>query len=114
MLLRTHFNKLDMKQKETFKILLLNENNEVIKISNISEGDENSCIVEARGMFKEILINDAASVAICHNHCSKNLTPSQDDIIQTRNIQSICDFLDIRFLGHFIINSGAYYYMQPY
>jgi|GEM_PF-3418042 len=75
-LLRKHFNKSDMKKKEFFKILLLNEDNEVIKISHISEGDETSCDFDARQMFKEILINDATSVAICHNHCSPNLNPS--------------------------------------
>ena len=71
-----HFNKSDMKKKELFKILLLNEDNEVIKVSHISEGDEISCNIDAKQMFKEILVNDATSVAICHNHCSPNLNPS--------------------------------------
>jgi len=75
-LLRKHFNKSDMKKKEFFKMLLLNEDNEVIKVSHISEGDKISCNIDVRQMFKEILVSDATSIAICHNHCSPNLNPS--------------------------------------
>ncbi|WP_324354554.1 JAB domain-containing protein [Dysgonomonas sp.] len=109
-----HFDKSDMEKKESFKMLLLNEENELIKVSDISEGDEIFCNIDAKKMFEEIFANNANAIIICHNHCSKNLTPSHNDNIQTKHIQSVCDFFDIRFLGHLIINLGGYYFMYPY
>lgn len=48
-----------MEKKESFKMLLLNEENELIKVSDISEGDEIFCNIDAKKMFEEIFANNA-------------------------------------------------------
>lgn len=112
-LLKKHYNESEMEQKEFFKMILLNEDAELIKVSDVAEGDNVSCDVNSWLMFKEIFANDTKGIIISHNHCGKNLTPSQSDIIQTRNTQRVCEYLGIKFLGHIIVNLGGYYFMYP-
>lgn len=108
-LLKKYFNNKDIKQNESFKILLLDEDFKVIKVSHIADGDENSCKINLKEMFKEVLVNNTDSIVICHNHPTGNLTPTADDNVLTRNIQRVCNLLNINLLDHIIISTGGYY-----
>ena len=48
-------------------------------------------------------------MAVCHNHPSGNLRPSQADNDLTRSIQRACQVMRIHFMDHIIITDGAYY-----
>ncbi|EFO71771.1 JAB domain-containing protein [Lactobacillus iners] len=43
-----------------------------------------------------------------HNHPSEDLTPSEQDIQVTKKISSVSECMGIRFLDHFIVNTGNY------
>jgi len=108
-LLKKHFDKSEIKEREFFKVLLLNKSNEVIKVSDCSIGNRNECYIDVKLMFREILVNQADKILICHNHPDKNITPTYDDNVFTKAVQDVCEFFGISFLNHIIISSGGYY-----
>jgi DNA repair protein RadC len=59
--------------------------------------------------MKEALLANATIMAVCHNHPSGSLRPSQMDNELTTTLARACQLMHIRFLDHVIITDGAYY-----
>jgi DNA repair protein RadC len=94
---------------EEFKILLLNRNNRVIRLSTISKGGVAGTVVDPKIIFKLALDIQASAIILCHNHPSGNLQPSQADIDITRKIVQSGKLLEIKVLDHLIVANSAYY-----
>lgn len=47
--------------------------------------------------------------ALCHNHPSNNIRPSNDDDRITKRIKDACQLMRVFFLDHLIITDGKYY-----
>lgn len=94
---------------EVFKVILLNRNNRVIKISTISEGGVAGTVVDPKVIFKDAIDNLASAIILSHNHPSGNLKPSQADINITKKLVEAGSFLEIRVLDHVIISELGYY-----
>lgn len=60
------------------------------------------------GVFKIALLQNAASIIICHNHPSGCLEPSEEDINATKILLAAGDILGIRVLDHFILTPYDY------
>ena len=60
-------------------------------------------------IFKCALENNAASVMLCHNHPSGNITPSNADKQITNNLINAGKFLEIKILDHIIIGNDNYF-----
>lgn len=69
-----------IKDKEHFKLILLNPRNKIIGISTISVGTLNASLVHPREVFKDAIKHSAASVVLAHNHPSGDPEPSEDDL----------------------------------
>lgn len=100
-------NKIDL--VEQFYILLLDQANHCIGISNISTGGISSCIVDPKIVFATALKSKASSILMAHNHPSGNLKPSRADISLTEKLKYAGDFLDIRVTDHLILTPLKYY-----
>jgi len=94
---------------EVFKVILLNRNNRVIKITKISEGGVAGTVVDPKVIFKEAIENLASAIILSHNHPSGNLKPSQADISITKKLVDAGSLLEIRVLDHVIISEQGYY-----
>ncbi len=94
---------------EVFKVILLNRNNRVIKITTISEGGVAGTVVDPKVIFKDAIDNLASAIILSHNHPSGNLKPSQADIKITKKLVEAGAFLEIRVLDHVIISEMGYY-----
>lgn len=94
---------------EVFKILLLNRQNKIIKIQELSSGGVTGTVVDPKMIFKEALDYLACGIILCHNHPSGNLKPSQSDIDLTNKIKSAGSLFDINVLDHLIISSEGYF-----
>ena len=94
---------------EEFWILLMNQNHRLIKKMRIARGGISEVSVDIRIIIREAVLANATILAVCHNHPSGSLNPSNMDNDLTFSIQNACKLMRIRFLDHVIITDGAYY-----
>lgn len=94
---------------EVFKILILNRNNQLIKIETISLGGVAGTVVDPKVIFKKAIDNNASSIILCHNHPSGNLNPSNPDIDITKKIVNAGKLLEVTVLDHLIISNKGYF-----
>ena len=94
---------------EEFWALLMNRNYRLIKKVRISHGGITETAVDIRIIMREAILANTTILAVCHNHPSGNLSPSQADNELTSNIRKACEVMRIHFLDHVIITDGQYY-----
>lgn len=95
--------------QEEFKIVLLNNSNEVLGIYPMSKGGITGCVVDVRLVFAVALKCNATAIILAHNHPSGKLKPSQADLNITQKIKSGAIILDISLVDHLIITKNGYY-----
>ena len=95
---------------ESFKLLLLDNANQIIGYRTISEGGLSRMMVDIRMIFQVALIANATSIIISHNHPSGKKRPSGEDDTLTKQIQDACKVLFIRLLDHIIVTPENGYY----
>jgi len=94
---------------EEFWVLLMNQHYRLIKKVRISHGGITETAVDIRIIIKEAVLVNCTVLAVCHNHPSGNLTPSNSDNQLTKSIRRACELMSIHFLDHVIITDGQYY-----
>lgn len=97
-----------IEMQEEFKILLLNNSNEILGIQTLSKGSTNGTVVDIKLLFATALKACASSIILAHNHPSGNLNPSEKDIELTKKINQSAKFLDIKLLDHLIVTREEY------
>ncbi len=105
--MRPHLGHLD---HEEVWAIIMNQRHEVLKLYQASKGGIASSIFDIKLIIKEALLENASSIALCHNHPSGNLTPSPQDDQITRKCREACALMDLRLLDHLIISSDNYRY----
>ena len=98
----------DLSTEEAW-ILLMNQDYKLIKTVRISRGGISETAVDVRVILKEALLCNATVLALCHNHPSNSIRPSNDDNHLTERVKRACDTMRIYLLDHVIITDGAYY-----
>jgi DNA repair protein RadC len=94
---------------EQFKILLLNRNNRVLGVVDISSGGVTGTVADPKIIFDAALKANACNIIISHNHPSGSLKPSKADEAITQKIKYAGQLLDIRVFDHIIVTSEGYY-----
>ena len=94
---------------EEFWLLLMNQNFRLIKQVRISHGGITETAVDIRIIMREAVLANATIIAVCHNHPSGNLRPSQHDNDLTAQLQQACKLMRIHFMDHIIITDGLYF-----
>lgn len=64
--------------KEYFKVLFLNQANQILGYTLISEGGLTETIADIRLIFQAALLTNSVALILAHNHPSGNLKPSQE------------------------------------
>lgn len=90
-------------EREELWLLSLNIRNRVMKITRLYAGSLNSSHVRMGDIFHELVLNNAASFVVAHNHPSGDPTPSPDDISLTKAIVEAGKLMDLQLLDHIII-----------
>lgn len=96
---------------EQAKMILLNRNNRVLGIINLSTGGGASTVMDARVIFATALKATATSLIVAHNHPSGNLKPSSEDIRLTEKLKQAGKLLEIEVHDHLIVTETEYYSM---
>ena len=94
---------------EEFWLLLMNQNNRLIKKLRISHGGITETAVDIRIILREAVLANATVIAVCHNHPSGNLRPSTADNELTHQLQRACQLMRIHFMDHVILTDGSYF-----
>jgi len=94
---------------EEFWLLLMNQNHRLIRKLRISHGGITEVAVDIRIIIREAVLANATMIAVCHNHPSGNLRPSEADNMLTNQLKRACDIMRLHLLDHVIITDGAYF-----
>jgi DNA repair protein RadC len=91
-----------MKQ-EAFVVILLDKKNRLIRYHQVSLGSLDKALVHPRDVFRHALYADAPSIIVVHNHPSGDPTPSEQDMLLTRELCMCGKIVHINVLDHVII-----------
>lgn len=90
-------------KQENFYVLILNNQNNIIKEELISKGILDSAIIHPREVFRPAIKNSSARIILVHNHPSGNPEPSQEDLEITQRLIKAGEEIDIKVLDHVIL-----------
>ncbi|WP_061311287.1 RadC family protein [Clostridium botulinum] len=99
---------LELEDREHLVVLAVNTKNVVVNISTISVGSLNSSIVHPREVFKTLILSNAASFLVAHNHPSGYTSPSGEDIKVTKILKECGKIFGIKLLDHIIVGEEKY------
>ncbi|MCQ9155067.1 JAB domain-containing protein [Acidomonas methanolica] len=93
---------------EQFRVLFLGEGRRLIADEAQARGTVNHTPVYPREVARRAMELGAASVVLVHNHPSGDPTPSEADLVMTRQIQAGLAAIGIETADHFIIGNGRH------
>jgi DNA repair protein RadC len=91
---------------ESFRVMFLNNNHELIQLKEMFRGTIDSAAVYPREIVKATLAFNAAAVILTHNHPSGNCKPSQADKHITQRLSDALRLIDVRVLDHIVIGGS--------
>jgi len=94
---------------EEFHVLCMQQNMGVWKEEHISSGGITGTVADVRLILNRVLDGKTTGIALCHNHPSGALKPSQSDIHLTKKIKEACVIMDLTLYDHVIITQNGYY-----
>ncbi len=96
---------------EQFKMILLNNANQVLGIMELSTGGTLSTTVDVKLIFAAALLTNAHKIILAHNHPSGSLQPSKTDLEMTSKIIEAGRLLEIKVIDHLILAEDKYFSM---
>lgn len=96
---------------EQAKMILLNRNNRVLGIVDLSTGGGGSTVVDLKVVLAIALKATATSLILAHNHPSGDLKPSSHDIRLTKKLKEAGKLLEIEVHDHLIVSENGYFSM---
>ncbi|MCY4529743.1 MAG: hypothetical protein OXD46_12015 [Chloroflexi bacterium] len=91
--------------QEQLRVLLLDNNNNVIGQRVIYQGNVNSSMVRAAEVLRPAVVEAVPGVIVVHNHPSGDPDPSPNDVQITRKLKQAAELLDIELLDHVVIGT---------
>lgn len=96
-------------KKEVFKILLLDNQSQVIDTVELAEGTVNQAYPIMREIISKALQNFATALVCIHNHPTGDCTPSKEDREFTKELCQVCKVVQIKVVDHIIIGDNTYF-----
>jgi DNA repair protein RadC len=93
---------------EELRVILLDTRNKVIRVVRLYKGSLNSSTVRVSELFRDAIIENAASIILVHNHPSGDTSPSPEDVQLTRTAVQTGKMMDIDVLDHMIIGGNKF------
>lgn len=95
--------------KEYFKVLFLNQSNQVLGYTLISEGGITETSVDVRVILQAALLTNSVALVLAHNHPSGNPRPSRQDMEITKQVKEAAKLMRITVIDHLILTDAGYY-----
>jgi DNA repair protein RadC len=94
---------------ESMYLITLNQGNNIVSVTKISQGGISGTVVDIRLIAKYALDGLATSIILVHNHPGGGLTPSPKDKAITNTVEEAMKLLDITLLDHLIVTKDGHY-----
>ena len=111
-ILRPLFDEHTMQLQEQFIVLMLNADKRCLGWSLISKGSSTGTIVDLKHIFQIVLLSNAESLILAHNHPGGRLKASTADIALTRQVQQAAQLLNLTVDDHLILSAEGYLSMK--
>lgn len=96
-------------KKETFKVIYLNSQNQIIDTVDLAEGTVNGGSVSTREVIEGAIKSHGTALVFVHNHPSGNPEPSVNDKSLTRELVYAGKIMRLRVLDHIVIGDNRYF-----
>jgi len=106
-LLRKH--QAHCEEVEVIYCLMLDAQNNVRGLQEITRGTLNATLVHPREVFRLAILHGAAGIVVAHNHPSGDVHPSAEDKAVTQQLNEAGKLLDMPLYDHVIINDDSYF-----
>lgn len=97
---------------ETSYVVALNTQNKPIWHMLVGEGSSRGTVFCPKKTAQFLLLANANSAILTHNHPSGNTQPSDSDINLTRQMAEALKTLDIKLLDHIIVSGQDFKYLS--
>ncbi len=94
--------------KEFFWLILLNNSNYAIGMSEIGAGNTTGVCVNFKEICQLAILANATGIIVAHNHPSGKLEVSTSDLQVTQKLKKSTKLLDITLIDHLIITSEGF------
>lgn len=98
--------------REKFVVLGMSTKNEPTVLQVVHTGSINASIVHPREVMKALLLSNACTAVVCHNHPSNDVTPSPEDIDVTERLVEAGKIIGIDVMDHIILGSDKFLSMK--
>ena len=95
--------------KEYFKVLFLNQSNQVLGYTLISEGGITETCADVRIILQAALLTNSVAIILAHNHPSGSMKPSRQDMEITKQVKEAARLMRITVTDHLILTDAGYY-----
>jgi len=99
---------------EELWLLALNSQMELIKKEMLFRGTADHCLIHPRDIFRTLILYNASSFVLAHNHPSNHALPSEQDLILTRKIHQLATLFQIPLNDHLVMTPHQYYSMADH
>lgn len=99
---------MELLQQEELRLLTLDTKHQLISSTMLYGGSLNSAPARVAEVFREAVRQNAAAIAVAHNHPSGDPTPSADDIRFTEAIVEAGRLIEVDVLDHLVFGHGRY------
>lgn len=106
--------KLGTKESETFAVMYLDSQHQLIEYREMFHGTINAASVYPREILKACLEVNAAVVILAHNHPSGDPTPSEDDKRITNKIKTALDYISVTLLDHVVVGKTTFSFAESH
>jgi len=96
-------------KKEIFKVIYLNNRNQIIDTADLFEGTLEDIPIHPREIVESAIKRNATALIFAHNHPAGDPTPSKSDKQITRDLVFTGMIVQIRVLDHIIIGENRYF-----
>lgn len=99
-------------QQEQLRTIQLNTKQRILSSRLLYQGTINMTTIRVAEVFRQAIIDNAASIIICHNHPSGIPDASPEDVALTRELVKAGELLDLEILDHVIIGKGKFFSLK--
>ena len=96
-------------KNEVFKVIYLNNRNQIIDATDLFEGVVDSIPIRPREIVESAINHNATGLIFAHNHPAGDPAPSKSDKQLTRDLVFMGMVLQIRVLDHLIIGVNTHF-----
>lgn len=95
-------------------VLALNSQLQLVAKEMIFRGTADQCLIHPRDIFRFLILSNACSFVIAHNHPSNNVLPSEQDLQFTQRLNNLAFLFQIVLNDHLVICSDRYFSMADH